>query len=74
MSRWPFLDPAAASTVLALVSAARAHCPEAPLAWLSGYAARAAGEPVIPPYDPRAEPPGPAHTAALARMPLTRRP
>lgn len=69
--RAPYLDPAGASTVLALVSAARAHCPEAPLAWLVGYASRASGESVTPPHDPRAEP---ANGAAVARVPFTRRP
>jgi len=46
MSRVPHIDPGTASTVLALVDMARAHAPDAPLAWLLGWAMRAAGEPV----------------------------
>ena len=42
--RTPHLDPATASVILALAAAARVHAPEAPLAWLVGYATRAAGE------------------------------
>jgi hypothetical protein len=42
----PHLDPATASVVLALAAAARVHAPEAPLAWLGGYATRAVGETV----------------------------
>lgn len=49
MSRTPFLTPSAASEVLALVSAAKAHAGEAWPAWLQGYATRAAGEPVVEP-------------------------
>jgi len=79
----PHLDRACASAVLALVDAAKMHAPGHELAWLLGWAMRAAGEPVArpldaPPVDPRREPSeppvGPAHAAALARVPLTRRP
>jgi hypothetical protein len=64
----PNLDPACASAVLALVAAARAHSPEAPLAWLCGFAARASGESLAQP-DPRREP----DSATIGRVELTRR-
>ena len=76
--RAPQLDPGCAGVVLALVAAARAHAPEAPLAWLCGYAARASGEPICKParvHDPRAEP-GDSdqadHGVTVARVALTR--
>lgn len=73
----PHLDRSCASAILALVSAAKVHAPEAPLAWLVGWAMRAAGEPVeraivAPRVDPRREPEDAA--APVARVPLVRRP
>jgi hypothetical protein len=66
------LDPATAGTILALVAAAQAHAPEAPLAWLCGYAARASGEPISSRPDPRSEPPE-TNGTPIARVQLTRR-
>ena len=40
--------------ILAMIAAARAHCPESPLCWLSGYAGHAAAQAVH--HDPRREP------------------
>ena len=75
MSRPPELSPSCAGIVLALVAAAQAHAPDAPLAWLCGYAARASGEPLQtpPPEDPRREPDNGYHPTPLARVQLTRR-
>jgi hypothetical protein len=81
------LDRACAAAVLALVDAAKVHAPGHELAWLVGWAMRAANEPAramveiggFERPDPRREPseppaPGPAHAAALARVPLGKRP
>lgn len=66
-----------ASAVLALVSAAKVHAPGSELAWLVGWAMRAAGEPVrvmteIGGYDasdPRREPAeGQAGPGVLGRV------
>jgi|GEM_PF-5222115 len=71
----PQLDRTCAREILALASAAKVHAPGSELAWLVGWAMRAAGEPVAPRPDPRIDPPepGPAHAAALARVPLAPR-
>jgi hypothetical protein len=42
----PQLDRQCAREILALVSAAKVHAPGSELAWLVGWAMRAAGEPV----------------------------
>jgi hypothetical protein len=68
--RAPELDRTTAATVLALIAAARAHEPEAPLAWLVGYAQRASGEPLALRVDPRVEAP---EGQPIARVPLVRR-
>lgn len=76
----PMLDRSCAAAVLALVSAAKVHAPGAELAWLLGWAMRAAGEPVQrlepPPVgDPRREPEAalPVPSVPVARVPLRRR-
>lgn len=73
-----FLSPTTAAEVLALIAAAKVHAPEAPLAWLAGYATRAAGERVLadvdalpPVLDPRREPPEPLGVP-VARVALGR--
>jgi hypothetical protein len=76
------LSPEAATRLLTLVEHALAQSPEQPLGWLTGYAFAHARRGSVPPLDPRREPdvastappPGPAHAAALARVPLTKRP
>jgi hypothetical protein len=70
----PQLDRACASAVLALVSAAKAHAPGCELAWLLGWAMRAAGEPVTPRPDPRVDPEPEPNGVPVAKVPLTRRP
>jgi hypothetical protein len=56
----PQLERQCAREILALVDAAKVHAPGSELAWLLGWAMRAAGEPVTPPppppYDARKEP------------------
>jgi len=74
------LDRSCAAAVLALVSAARVHAPGSEIAWLTGWAMRASGEPVAassehaPPRpvspDPRREP---DEGAVLGRVPLAPR-
>lgn len=43
----PQLERSCAREILALVDAARVHAPGHELAWLVGWAMRAAGEPVV---------------------------
>ena len=77
----PMLDRACAAAVLALVDAAKVHAPGAELAWLVGWAMRAAGETVAPsPYPPRPErhdprsEPEQGSGAPVARVSLSQRP
>lgn len=87
--RVPHIEPGQAQTFLALVDHARGLVGEAAaLPYLRGWLAARASEPVSQrrtvelggfeaATDPRSEstvpPPGPAHAAALARVPLGRR-
>jgi hypothetical protein len=73
----PMLDRQCAAAVLALVAAAKAHAPGHELAWLTGWAMRASGEPVgqlVAPglLDPRREPDEP-QGAPIGRVELKHR-
>lgn len=75
MSRAPTIRPSDAALFLALLDFAETRAPQAPCALLRFCIAMSL-QPTEPPlFDPRreSEPPGPAHAAALARVPLTRR-
>lgn len=65
----PQLDKQCAREILALVDAAKVHAPGSELAWIVGWAMRAAGEPVQP-LDPRREPePVPVGRVLLEKRP-----
>lgn len=84
MSRAPTIRPSDASLFLALLDFAESRAPSGACACalLRGFCIARSLDPVErpspEPHDPRREPdeppPGPAHAAALARVPLSRRP
>ena len=71
--RAPVVTPDTAASFLALLDYAETRSPGAACAFLRGFCAARSHEPTPDPRREPAEPPGPAHAAALARVELTRR-